>query len=123
MDLIVEKSYAAFFIITVILGGGAAFLTGRAFANGWKPFPRVVVYVLLLGVVVRFLHWGLFQSATFESWRLMQGSLLTPHYYVVDTLILMVAAGLGYRLEQARQMTTQYGWIFERTGPLTWRKR
>jgi hypothetical protein len=123
MGLIVEKSYAAFFIITVILGGGAAYLTGRALANGWKPFTRVVFYMLLLGVAVRFLHWGLFQSATFESWRLMQGSLLSPHYYIVDTVILIAAAALGYRLEQARQMTTQYGWIFERTGPLTWRKR
>ena len=122
MGLIVEKSYAAFFIVTVILGGGAAFLTGRALANGWKPFVRVAFYMLLLGIAVRFLHWGLFQSATFESWRLMQGTL-SPYYYVVDTLILLCAAALGYRLEQARQMTTQYGWIFERTSPLTWRKR
>jgi hypothetical protein len=123
MGLIVETSYAAFLIITVILGGGAAFLTGRSLANGWKPFSRVVFYMLLLGVAVRFLHWGLFSSATFESWRQMKGTLISPHYYVVDTLILVLAAGLGYRMEQARQMTTQYGWIYERTSPLTWRKR
>jgi hypothetical protein len=123
MGLIVETSYAAFFIITVILGGGAAFLTGRSLANGWKPFPRVIFYMLLLGVAVRFLHWGLFSSATFESWRLMKGTLISPHYYIVDTLILVLAAALGYRMEQARQMTTQYGWIYERTSLLTWRKR
>ena len=53
----------------------------------------------------------------------MKGTLISPHYYVVDTLILVLAAALGYRMEQARQMTTQYGWIYERTSLLTWRKR
>jgi hypothetical protein len=107
----------------VLLGGGAAFLTGRALASGWKSFGRVVAYMLLLGLAVRFLHWGLFQNATYESWRNMQGSLLSLHYYAADTLVLILAAWLGYRLERARQMATQYGWIYERTSPLTWRKR
>lgn len=123
MDLIVEKSLAAFLIVTVLLGGGAAFLSGRALARSWKPFGRVVFYMLLLGAAVRFLHWGLFLDATYESWRAMQGSLLSLHYYIVDTVVLIGAAWLGYRLERARQMTTQYGWIYERTSPLTWKRR
>jgi hypothetical protein len=123
MSLIAEKSFAAFFLVTVILGGGAAFLAGRALARAWKPFLRVVLYMLFLGVAVRFLHWGLFLDATYASWREMQGTLLSFHYYVVDTLVLIGMAALGYRLERARQMTTQYGWIYERTSPLTWRKR
>jgi hypothetical protein len=123
MGLIVETSYTAFFIVTVLLGGGAAFMTGRAVARSWKPFTRAAFYVLLLGVVVRFLHWGLFQDATLESWRQMAGTLLSPHYYLADTAVLMLAAILGYRLQWARQMTTQYAWLYERAGPLTWRKR
>ena len=123
MGLIVETSFAAFFIVTVVLGGGAAFLAGRALARTWKPFAKVMVYMLLLGLAVRFLHWGLFLDATLQSWREMQGTLLSPHYYAVDTLVLMCAAALGYRLERARQMTSQYGWLYERTGPLNWRKR
>lgn len=123
MGLIVEKSYAAFFIVTVLLGGGAAFMTGRALARAWKSFARLVFYICLLGVAVRFLHWGLFLDATFESWRQAQGSLLSLHYYVVDTAVLIAAAALGYRLQRAEQMATQYGWIYERTSPLTWRKR
>lgn len=123
MGLIVEKSYWAFFVVTVILGGGAAFLAGRALARSWRPFGRVMFYMLFLGAAVRFLHWGLFLDATLASWREMQGTLLSPHYYAVDTLLLMCAAALGFRLERARQMTSQYRWIYLRTGPLSWRKR
>jgi hypothetical protein len=123
MDLIVEKSYAAFILITVVLGGGAAFLTGRALARSWKSYGRLIFYILLLTAAVRFLHWGLFLDATFEEWRAMQGTLLSLHYYLVDAAVLIAAATLGYRLERARQMTTQYGWIYERTSPLTWRRR
>jgi hypothetical protein len=123
MSLIAEKSFAAFFIITVVLGGGAAFLAGRALARSWKPFARVAFYMLLLGMAVRFLHWGLFLDATYASWRDVQGTLLSPYYYAVDTLVLIAMAALGYRLERARQMATQYGWIYERTSPLTWRRR
>jgi hypothetical protein len=121
--LIAEKSFTAFFLITVVLGGGAAFMAGRAIARAWKPFTRLVFYMLLLGLAVRFLHWGLFSDATYASWREMQGTLVSPHYFVVDTLVLIAMAALGYRLERARQMTTQYGWIYERTSPFSWRRR
>ncbi len=120
MALFVEKSWVAFLIVTVILGGGIAFLSGRALARGWRPFWMAVAYMLLLGVVVRFLHWGLFLDATFPSWRESAGDLLSVHYYITDTLILIAFAGLGYRLERARQMVSQYGWIFRRKSPLTW---
>lgn len=123
MSLLVETSYTAFFLVTVVLGGGAAFLTGRALARSWKSFTRVALYMLLLAVAVRFLHWGLFQDATYESWRDMKGSLFSLQYYLADTLILMLAAMLGFRLERARQMASQYGWLYERTSPLTWRER
>lgn len=121
--MFVEKSYVAFLIVTVLLGGGAAFMAGRALARAWKPLLRLMAYMLLLGAAVRFLHWGLFIDATHVSWRAMQGTLISPHYYAVDTLFLIAAATLGYRLERTRQMTTQYSWIYERTGPFSWKKR
>ncbi|MEJ2118311.1 MAG: hypothetical protein P8Y67_12565 [Alphaproteobacteria bacterium] len=121
--MIVEKSYIAFLIITVLLGGGAAFFAGQALARGWKPMFKLMIYMMLLGFAVRFLHWGLFLDATYQSWRDMQGTLLSVHYYIVDTLVLMIFAAFSYRLERTRQMTTQYRWIYERTSLLTWRKR
>ncbi|MDZ4792277.1 MAG: hypothetical protein SGJ17_13905 [Hyphomicrobiales bacterium] len=120
MALFVEKSWVAFFIVTIILGGGVAFMSGRALARGWRSFWIAAAYMLLLGLVVRFLHWGLFLDATFLSWRESAGDLASVHYYITDTLVLIAAASLGYRLERARQMTNQYRWLYQRATPLTW---
>lgn len=123
MGLFVETSYAAFFIVTILLGGGSAFLTGRALARSWKSYGRLIFFTCLLGLAVRFLHWGLFLDATFESWRAMQGSLFSLQYYLTDTIILLGFAFLGHRLQRVRQMTSQYKWLYERDGLLGWRKR
>jgi hypothetical protein len=122
-SLFVEKSVWAFLFVTVVLGGGGAFLAGQAMARTWKPFWRAAVYMLLLTAAVRFLHWGLFMDATLQSWREAQGSLLSAHYYLSDAFVLIAAAGLGWRMERTRQMTRQYGWLYRRTSPLTWTER
>jgi hypothetical protein len=107
-----EPSVWLFLLVTVILGGGAAWMTGRAIALTWRPAWQVGLYMLLLGAVVRFLHYALFH-----------GTLLSPRYYLVDTVILVAIGFLAYRHTRARQMTTQYRWLYERTGPLSWRER
>ena len=94
MGVIYEKSIWAFLFVTVIAGGGAAFMIGRAAAKGWNPFWQAVVQVLALAAAVRFLHWGLFAGATFESWRQAQGSLFSLHYYLTDAVILLLFAAL-----------------------------
>ena len=38
MDLIAEKSFTAFLLVTVVLGGGAAFMAGRALASSLEAF-------------------------------------------------------------------------------------
>ena len=38
-------------------------------------------------------------------------------------MILLISGLLGFRFKRASQMTTQYRWIYERTGPFTWRER
>lgn len=121
--LFVEKSVWAFLIITVILGGGGAFLTGRAVAGAWRPFRLAALAMLPLAAAVRFLHWGLLLDAALPAWRDAQGSLLSLHYFLTDALVLIAAAGLGWRLERARQMTRQYPWLYRRTGPFTWTDR
>ena len=123
MGVIYEKSIWAFLFITVIAGGGAAFMIGRAAAKGWNPFWQAVVQVLGLATAVRFLHWGLFAGATFESWRQAQGSLFSVHYYLVDAVILLLFAALGFRRQRTVQMLRQYGWLTVQTSPLSWRLR
>jgi len=121
MGIIYESSIYAFIFVTLILGGGAAFMIGRAMAKGWKPFTRAVIFVLILGAAIRFLHWGLFYGATLESWRAAQGTLISPHYYVADTLVLLIFAAIGFRVQRASQMLRQYGWLYEKTSPFSWR--
>jgi hypothetical protein len=93
-----EDYFLVFVLITVILGGGAAWLAGRAIALTWRPWWHVVLYMLILGATVRFFHFSLFS-----------GTLTSLHYYLVDTLILIAIGLAGYRLTRQRQMAVQYG--------------
>ena len=107
-----EPSAWLFILVTCLLGGWAAWMTGRAMASGWQPVWTVIAYGVLLAGVVRFLHFALFG-----------GTLLTAHYYVVDLAVLLIIAMTGFRVRRVRQMTTQYRWLCERTGPFGWRER
>ncbi len=111
-ELYAEESLLQVVLVTGLIGGGAAFLAGRAIAQTWRPFWHVTAYMLLLGAAVRFVHFALFE-----------GTLLAPSSYVADTLYLVLVGMLAWRLTRAGQMATQYYWIYERTGPLTWRRR
>jgi hypothetical protein len=120
MSILWEHSFWVFFFLTVVIAGGAAAATGRALARQWRSYWLLVFYVTLLGCADRFLHWGLFLDAPLDVYK---GDLLSVHYYLVDTAILLIFASLAYRLTRVRQMTTQYRWLYERAGPLSWRKR
>jgi len=112
MSLFVEDSFWVFLYMTVIIGGGAAFLAGRGLAVKWRPIWMPVLYMLPLGLALRFFHYALFE-----------GSLLSVHYFITDTAVLIAATLLGYRLMRVNQMVNQYPWLYERSGPLTWRSR
>jgi len=110
--LIWEESLGAFLLVTVALGGGSAWMTGRAVALGWDARWLLVAYVLLLACAARFIHYALFG-----------GTLLTLHYFLVDFVVLLVIAGLAFVFTRARQMASQYRFGFERSGPFAWRAR
>ena len=107
-----EPSIWLFMLVTVILGGWTAWMTGRAIALTWRPLWQLPLYILMLGLFVRFIHFALFE-----------GTLLSPYYYAIDTVFLIAFAVVGYRYTRTTQMTTQYRWLYERAGPLTWRAR
>lgn len=107
-----EDSFGVFVLVTIVLGGGAAWLTGRAVAGTWRPAWQVFTYCLILGYVVRFFHYALFG-----------GTLISGHYYLVDTAVLMAFGFLGFRAARVSQMITHYRWINEADGPLRWRRR
>ena len=107
-----ENSFGVFLLVTIILGGGAAVLTGRAIAATWRPQWQVVAYSLILAAAVRFIHFSLFE-----------GTLLSPHYYLVDSAFCTAFAFLGFRAARRSQMVTQYRWLYEADGPIRWRRK
>ena len=51
-----ETSIWQFLFVTCLLGGWAAWMTGRACAQTWRDYSSLVLYLILLGVGVRFIH-------------------------------------------------------------------
>jgi hypothetical protein len=99
-------------LVSGLLGGGAAWLAGRALARTWRPFWHVIVYTALIACSVRFVHFALFE-----------GDLLSLPAYLADTSYLLLVGMLGWRATRAWQMATQYPWLYERTSWLTWRPK
>ena len=94
------------------MGGGAAWLAGRALAATWRPWWHVVLYMVILSFAVSFLHFALFD-----------GKFLSLHYYLVDYMVCLALGLLGFRLQRVTQMVTRYSWINERAGVFRWRRR
>jgi hypothetical protein len=101
-----------FVLLTLLIGGGAAWRTGQAVAQSWGAAWLAAAYTLVLAASVRFLHYALFG-----------GPLLSLPSYLVDFVLLAALALLGHRARRTRHMTEQYPWMFERASPLTWRDR
>ncbi|RUM96088.1 hypothetical protein EET67_19740 [Pseudaminobacter arsenicus] len=107
-----EPSIWQFFFVTCLLGGGAAWMTGRACAQTWRSYVSLVLYLLLLGIAVRFIHHALFN-----------GTMFSLQYYIVDTIVLMIIGSLGFRYTRTNQMVTQYHWLYERASLLNWKPK
>lgn len=105
---IYEVSLIDFLLVTVFLGGGAAWLTGRATARTWSAWWKLVVYVVLLTFALRFIHFALFEGSFFlplgTFWRALE-------FAVVDFVVLMIAAAAGRMLTRSGQMSRQYGFL------------
>lgn len=98
--------------LVLLIGFWTAWRTGKAVAEGWGEYSQVVIYTLLLGFVMRFMHYALFA-----------GPFLSGFYYLVDVVLLLAFSSLGFRLERTRQMVQNYYWLYERTSALSWKKK
>lgn len=107
-----ESSIWLFLLVTCLMGGWGAWMTGRAMASTWRRYPVLVAYLAILALAVRFIHFALFQ-----------GTLVSPHYYLVDLLVVQIIGAVGYRMTRVAQMTAKYRWLYLPNGPLFWRDR
>ncbi len=112
MEELLGTTWPVFIGLTLILFGGAAFMTGQALANGWQPAWKIAPYALLLGAGDRFLTYALFQ-----------GELITVPGTLSHTAILAAICLLAHRLTKARKMVSQYPWIYQRVGLFGWREK
>jgi len=107
-----EQSLGVFLLVSVCMGGGAAWLAGRAIAATWRRWWHIALYMVPLSLTVRFLHFSLFGS-----------KFLSLHYYLVDYAVCLAFGLLGFRVMRVNQMVARYGWVNERAGLLRWRRR
>jgi hypothetical protein len=120
IDLLTSLGYAPdgdsgifpFILITLMIGGGAAWGTGQAVAQSWRSLRLAVAYTALLAAGIRFLHYALFN-----------GPMLSLPSYLIDFAVLALIAIVAHRVRRTRHMTEQYRWMFVRSGPLSWRDR
>jgi len=104
--------YWVFLVLTVIMGGGAAFMAGRGMAKKWRPIWMPIIAMVPLTLGLRFLHFALFQ-----------GQLTSLHYLLTDGIVLLAFCILGYRGTLASKMANQYPWLYQKSGPLSWRAK
>jgi hypothetical protein len=112
MESVLGSSIPVFIGLTVVVFGGASWLTGRALAVTWKSLWLVLPYGILLGLGARFLTFALFE-----------GELLSLSGYLVSTAVVWLVMFVAYRLYRAHQMVQQYPWIYRRHGPFAWRQK
>ena len=89
-----------FLLVTVVLGGLAAFATGRALAETWRPWWQLPLAMLLVTCGVRFVHFAVFDEV-----------LVSLRNFVVDFLMVTAIAAGAYVETRRRQMARQYGWL------------
>ena len=112
MTTLIGGEIGPFFAMTVVLFGGAAFLTGQALAESWRPGWQIVPAALLLAAADRFLLYALFAA-----------ELASLSGFLIAAAILGAILSAAYYLTRARKMVQQYPWLYERRGPFGWREK
>jgi hypothetical protein len=105
--------------ITLLLGGPAAFATGRALARGWRSLWQLVAYVVLLAAFTGFLCWALFEVPVISASRLadalvqgdVRGFFSALAGYAFTAAILLGIGLWAFSATRARQMARQYPFL------------
>lgn len=97
--------------IGMALSAGAAWLTGQAIAETWRPSWQVVPAAILLAAADRFLDYALFR-----------GTLLSVPAALSTLAAILALALIAWRLRRVGKMVTQYPWLYRRAGPFAWRE-
>ncbi|HWT97250.1 MAG TPA: hypothetical protein VN229_06525 [Terriglobales bacterium] len=109
------------FLIFLCLYGFAAFMMGQALAETWRPLWHNFFYGVLLTAGDRALAYMLLHTD-----KLSLSAFLSSMFglaALIDLVIIFAIALFAYRITRARQIVTQYPWLYEKAGLLTWNDR
>jgi len=112
MDDLLGARLGVYLGIMVVMMGGAAFLTGQAVALIWRPARQIAAYSVLLVFTGRFLIFALFDG----------DPLAVPGLFI-DYALMTGLAWSAHRLTVVTKMVNQYPWLYERTGPWSFREK
>ncbi|ABC22547.1 DUF6867 family protein [Rhodospirillum rubrum] len=112
METLLGSSLQVFLLFTLIMVGWIAYMTGQALGGTWKPSWHLLPYGILLSMANRFFVFALFD-----------GHLLSLTGFLIGTTLLTAISFLAYRMTLVRKMISQYPWLYERTGLLSWRDK
>ena len=112
--------------LTFILFGGAAALMGNAIAETWRPWWQNLTFGALLAVGDEFLGFALFKGPFFIDSLVSSDAQplgLALLVYLIDFVVISGFALFSYRLTKVHKMVSQYPWLYERSGLLSWRSK
>ena len=112
MESLLGTSFGVFIGLTVIIIGGAAVMTGRALADGWRSPVQMVFACFGLALADRFLIYALFG-----------GELLHLSGFLIDFAVITAMALVAHRLTVVHKMVAQYPWRYERESLWTYREK
>jgi hypothetical protein len=108
-EAILSESVPVFVMLALVFGV-CSWLAGQAAARGWKPMRVALAYSALIALADRFLLFAL-----------RDASLLDPIGLAVALAMFLSVAALAFRWNQVDMMVSQYPWLYERAGLLSWR--
>lgn len=117
MAAVLGVSLPIFVGVTVVLMGGAAFLTGQAVAANWRPRWHAILYCALLAVAGRFLSLSLFYGDPFFQ------PLAWLYGAAVDSIVLIPVGLFAFAVTRASWMARQYPWLYRREGLFAYREK
>ena len=112
MEALLGTSIAVYLGVVVVIMGFCAYMTGQAIATTWKPVWQLVFYLLLLGLVARFMVFALYD-----------GELFSLSGWLIATATMLAIGLFAFYVSRSRKMVAQYPWRYERAGLFGWRRR
>ena len=105
--------------VTLLLGGPAAYASGRALALGWRSFAPGIGYSVILSAATDFLAYALFETPVIPAGAIFDrivdmdplGSLVLLVGWAATFVILGLIAYASWILTRRRQMTRQYPFL------------